>query len=206
MNYYEPTITVLSDTLEVVAPYNSDFKEKAHLLAGVYSDGKWRFSSRDQIAVRKLTEQIYGYDGLTTPPRIDASVRFNADVMSDPYQSIDVLSRPVARATKKPGVLMGHGIIVVGGTIHKSGSRVKIERGTELTFRDVPYSLYEREAAVPVDTYSIEQIKPEQMELERLFYEHDQICKRYRELEAIFEYSKVYPSFIKSYLEQGKAR
>lgn len=205
MNYYEPTITVLPDTLEVVAPYNSVFREQAYLLAGVYENGKWQFSLRDQIAVRKLAEQVYGYDGLTTPPRIDVSVVFNADVVSDPRQSIDVLSRPVARATDKPGVLMGHGIIVVSGNIGKLFNRVKIERGTELTFRDVPYSLYEKEAAAPVDAYSIEQVKPELMELERLFFEHDQLCRRYQELEAIFKYSNVDPSFIKSYIEQGKA-
>lgn len=190
---------------EVVAAYNSEFREGAYSLAGVFDSGKWIFSLRDQISVRKLTESVYGYDGLTTPPKVDVRVVFTTRVMSDPYQSIDILSRPVARATGRPGVLMGHGIIRGGGEISKLGSRVCISEGAEFTFRDVPYSLFEVASRAAPREYSVTRIDPEFMMLEQLFFEHDQLCKRYQEIQALFELSGINPPLAKSLMEEGRS-
>lgn len=209
MNYYEPTITVQDNTIEVVAPYNLQFREGALALAGLFKRGTWTFSLRDEVKVRKLCDHIYGYDGITTTPKIDVSVEVHREMLSGPNKSIDIMRRPVARATDKPGVLIGHGIIIEQGAIVKKGHRALIEAGTRLTFREVPYALYESESKqilyqqqskIDVSHYSIAQITPARMELEMMFFEHDQLVKRYKALHSIFTDCGVSQEHIDTYI------
>lgn len=183
---YRPIITVDRNRIIVEAPYNMRFTIVARELGGVFSEGSWKFSKREELEVRKSVEAIYGYDGLTEPALVDVQIDFSEDLVSDYMKSIDILSRPLARITEKGrDPLIATGTVIKAGKITAENDRVKCHAGTTVVFRSVPLSLFK--SMDSHQSYAAAILEPDNHELEILFYEHDQLLKRINEIQSIFE-------------------
>lgn len=186
MNYYAPDIVSTNHSVCVKSPYNKYFADTARRLGGVFDQGSWVFSRRDEVQVRSSVEQYYGYDGLTEPAKVDVQIEFHSDTYSEANGTIWVLARPLVRAHRTsmtPQIALG--TVLIAGTIEIEENRAVCKKGTIAIFRDVPIALIDREPTN--DDYHLSLVKPDTPELELLFYEHDRHIARIKEIERLFE-------------------
>jgi len=185
INYYAPDIVSTQHSVCVKSTYNKEFADTARQLGGVFDQGSWVFSRRDEVEVRTAAERYYGYDGLTEPAKVDVQIDFKKDVYSKPNGTIWILARPLARAyesSRTPQI--AHGTVIKTGSIETDGDRAVCKKNTALVLRDVPIALVDRESKN--DGYLLTVVKPDTVELELLFYEHDRHVERIREIESLF--------------------
>jgi len=171
MNHYIPTITLEEQSISVHATYHPVFKREAHRLGGVYRANAWCFSVKDEIAVRNLCVECYGYDGINPAVTVDVRLIANAEITSDPLRPINIFSRPLAwisRSGQIPKTALG--TIFEAGNITGSGGCSIIATGTTIVLRDVPVNIYRRDIE-SIPGLVCEEIQPDFFALEYLQFE-----------------------------------
>lgn len=203
VDYFRPIIATSRTTVAVEAPYHTGFISRAYELGGVFQKKKWVFSYREELDVRKACEEYFGYDGITDPIKADVKIVFNDEVESKPNQSINILSRPIARVSPRQNKdpLIAPGTLIKKGSITVKGDRVVIEKDTEIVLRSVPISLVKN--TQETSAYSIEVTDVDQQALELLFYEYDQLVTRFAEVRYLLDTADV---DLDMFLQQVKER
>ena len=56
-------VTIIGQTIGVLAPYNPEFVTEAKRYSGKWKAPRWIFPVRNEVAVRELVERIYGKGG-----------------------------------------------------------------------------------------------------------------------------------------------
>ena len=188
----------------VEAPYNIEFIRRAGELGGAFRNGKWLFSYQEEIEVRNACEKYFGYNGLTDPTKIDVRVVFNKELVSAPGASIDILGRPIARITNKVQhkPLIAPGTLIKSGSITSMGTRVVFEKGTTLLLRSVPMSLYNKHQRSK--DYTIEKMRLDNQALELLFYEHESLIGRLKEINQLLEHAEIDPQQFQEIVQQRR--
>lgn len=137
-------------------PYHPGFIAKAKQLNGKWSEklGGWYFDPRDESEVRRIVEEVYGYNELEMPDLVQVVITLVGDGVNFADDCF-ICGRQVARrAYRDYAVKLGDGVIVIKGAFPRSGGSSKYPRllnnsseQVTLLVRDVPRKLAEREVA-----------------------------------------------------------
>lgn len=124
-------------------PYNHNFVQRAHRLAGQWDEGKgrWRFDARDLEKVKKACMEVFGTDGSIPEKLFTLQARAIVEISAS-RKSIFFAGHQIARAWgRDSGARLGDGVILLEGEVRSGGSRVNwdtiIDDGSVIEIKDL---------------------------------------------------------------------